>query len=85
MPVTVVIGMAALRRMWRWISWRPGMPRLTAVCTCSRRPSSRTDARVTRATIASEEMARALTNSVPVVAPRWPKRKAPQTRKGNGR
>ena len=64
MPVTVVIGMAALRRMWRWISWRPGMPRLTAVCTCSRRPSSRTDARVTRATIASEEMARAIAGSV---------------------
>src|SRR5215472_3351921 len=64
MPVTVVIGMAALRRTWRWISLRPGIPRLTAVCTCSRRPSSRTDARVTLATIASEETARAIAGSV---------------------
>ena len=43
MPVIVVIGIAALRRMCRRISWRPGMPRLTAVCTCSRSPSSRID------------------------------------------
>src|ERR1700761_6662902 len=64
MPVTVVIGMAALRRMCRWITLRAGMPRLTAVCTCSRSPSSRIEARVTRATIASDEMARAIAGSV---------------------
>ena len=64
MPVIVVIGMAALRRMCRWITLRAGMPRLTAVCTCSRSPSSRIEARVTRATIASDEMARAIAGSV---------------------
>ena len=48
MPATVVIGIAALRSTCRRTTWRDGMPRLTAVCTCSRpislahgRPASR--------------------------------------------
>ena len=40
------------------------MPRLTAVCTCSRSLSSRIAALVTRATMASEEIARAIAGSV---------------------
>ena len=40
------------------------MPRLIAVCTCSRSASSRTAARVTRATMASEEIASAIAGSV---------------------
>src|ERR1700678_2684074 len=40
------------------------MPRLTAVCTCSRPASSRTAARVTRATMASEEIASAIAGRV---------------------
>ena len=61
---TVVIGIAALRRMCRRITWRVGMPRLIAVCTCSRSASSRIAARVTRATIASEASASATAGSV---------------------
>ena len=64
MPDTVVIGIAALRRMCRLISWRPGMPRLIAVCTCSRSDSSRIADLVTRATIASDESASATAGSV---------------------
>ena len=60
----VVIGIAALRSTCRRITSRNGMPRLTAVCTCSRPSSSRTEARVTRATIAIDEMARAIAGSV---------------------
>src|SRR6266566_507426 len=64
MPATVVIGIAAFRRTWRLITCLPGIPRLTAVCTCSRSPSPRTDALVTRATIASDEIASAKAGNV---------------------
>ena len=64
MPVTVVMGTAALRRMCRRITHRAGIPRLTAVCTCSRSPSARIAARVTRATIASDAVARAMAGRV---------------------
>ena len=64
MPEIVVMGMAALRSTWRQISCRRGMPRLTAVWTCSR-PSLLTDrGPVTRATIASEESASAIAGRV---------------------
>ena len=63
-PLTVVIGTAALRTTWRRTNWRRGMPRLSAVCTCSRANSSRTAARVTRATSATDDSASATAGSV---------------------
>ena len=54
-PLTVVIGIAALRSTWRRTTRREGRPRLIAVCTCSRAISSRTLTLVTRATSASAE------------------------------
>ena len=63
-PAMVVIGIAALRSTCRRSVSRNGMPRLTAVWTCSRPSSSRTAARVTRATSAIDVIASAIAGSV---------------------
>jgi hypothetical protein len=63
-PLTVVIGMAALRSTCRRTTRDQGRPRLTAVCTCSRPISSRTLTRVTRATMASADRASAIAGRV---------------------
>ena len=63
-PTTVVIGIAALRSTCRRRICRHGRPRLTAVCTCSRSSSSRTAARVTRVTSATDVAASASAGSV---------------------
>src|SRR4030081_428724 len=57
------------------------MPRLTAVWTCSRLDSSRIAARVTLATIASEETARANAGSVKCLT--WSKKPIPLPIDGN--
>src|SRR3954469_25870498 len=64
MPTTVVTGMAALRSTWRRTISAYGIPRLTAVCTCSRPISVRTATRVTRTTIAIADRASAIAGSV---------------------
>src|SRR3954471_23605279 len=63
-PTTVVTGIAALRSTWRRTISAYGIPRLTAVCTCSRPSSVRTATRVTRTTIAIADSASAIAGSV---------------------
>ncbi len=57
-PTTVVIGIEALRSTWRRTTSGHGMPRLTAVCTCSSDSSDRTVTRVTRVTTANADAAK---------------------------
>ena len=80
-PTTVVIGIDALRNTCRRMISRIGIPRLVAVCTCSRRSSSRTDVRVTRATRATAENANATAGSVRCLT--WSKAPSPVPSAGN--
>ena len=64
MPTTVVTGIDALRMTCLRTTCGYGIPRLTAVCTCSRPISVRTATRVTRTTIAIALSASAIAGNV---------------------